>query len=361
VTTSMNYENRLKNIEMKELSQTFQDVISLSRKLEIRYVWVDALCIIQDSEEDWKRQSGNMMLIYELAWLNVSAAGSEIEPRCFLKRNSRLNRRCKLPAAMAPVLALFAGSDSGEDSIYAHLGSQFYGQAVHDGFLSQRGWIVQERILSPRTLYYGQEEVYWECNTTAASESVPWGWDDDDDDDVWALVKIRSKNGPPSALLQHAPESLNQILYLNQTYVYWYWLVETYSTRHLTRPSDKLPAIQGLAQGLYRSFLAGYQRESNAAFLYAYANGLWLSDICNGLQWHVNATADDTHMAMWSESQVPSYSWASCSLPIKFVLFSQAEHTEQKTSARKRLIVKDNHTLPKLFRSARSLQLPSPK
>ena len=183
-TTMENYESRKKAIDMDTLSLTFRDAFEATRKLGVCFLWIDALCIIQDSSEDWDREASNMRSIYEFAWLNLAVAGSETEDgRMFMKRNARLSRPCKLPN-----LLLSDHVSEFEGPIYAYLPSEFYAQTVFNGFLTRRGWILQERILSPRTVYFGQEEVFWECSTTSASESIPWGFETD----TSRLVKFNS-------------------------------------------------------------------------------------------------------------------------------------------------------------------------
>lgn len=90
-----------------------------------------------------------MASIYELAWLNIASAGSEkADGRLFMKRDSRLSRPCRVG-----------------DGVYAYLDSELYAQAVFAGFLNRRGWILKERLLSPRTVYFGREEVFWSAIT----------------------------------------------------------------------------------------------------------------------------------------------------------------------------------------------------
>ncbi|KAF4634813.1 hypothetical protein G7Y89_g3299 [Cudoniella acicularis] len=192
-TTTSNYEARQVELDMNELPATFTDAIQLTRRLGARYLWIDALCIIQDSREDWDIESLNMRLVYETSWLNVSASASETEEaRLFTKRVPRLSRACRLPAIFSEILGDKIGVMD-DDSTYAHLDSSFYGQSIQEGFLSARGWVMQERWMSPRTLFFGKEEIYWECNTHSASETFPWGWEDSKS---WEKLKFGSRDGP---------------------------------------------------------------------------------------------------------------------------------------------------------------------
>jgi hypothetical protein len=150
-TLSNNFDARMKVIRSVDLPQAFQDAIYITRKLGIRYLWIDAICIVQDSAEDWRRQSSSMLSIYELGWLNISLSGSEIAAGCFSKRNARLNRCCRLPSALVPLISLSTTGVKDDTEIYPYAYSSPVSHAmfVQNGFLSRRGWVLQERILSP--------------------------------------------------------------------------------------------------------------------------------------------------------------------------------------------------------------------
>lgn len=75
-TTTSNFTARKQNIAIKELPKTFQDAIEITRGLGVHYLWIDSLCIIQDSEADWERESSKMASIYKNAYLTVAASRS---------------------------------------------------------------------------------------------------------------------------------------------------------------------------------------------------------------------------------------------------------------------------------------------
>lgn len=75
-TTKANIEDHKQNIPWQLLPQTFQDVIDLTRFLNIRYLWIDSLCIIQDDRNDWARESIAMAGIYGNSYLTVSATAA---------------------------------------------------------------------------------------------------------------------------------------------------------------------------------------------------------------------------------------------------------------------------------------------
>ena len=313
-TTFANYESRKQLVDMTTLSLTFQDAFEIVHKLGVQYIWIDALCIIQDSSEDWEREASNMRSIYEFAWLNIAVAGSETEDgRIFMERYPRLSRPCKLPdSLLSGYIAEFDGP------VYAYLSSQCYAKAVFDGFLTRRGWILQERILSPRTVYFGREEIFWECSSITASETIPWGWEDHET----SIVKFNGYDLAlnASGLLENDTSPHQKIKELgwrtpgtfdeSQTnkslsplYRYWYRLVEAYTCKDLTRAADRLPAINGLAQALHKSGIP-YK-----PFSVCYQSGVWLSEPTS-LLWFLDSSPEVDGSV---NTAAPSYSWGSWS------------------------------------------------
>lgn len=74
-------------IEFLRLNRTFQDAVTITRKLKLRYLWIDSLCIIHDSCSDWERESAKMGDIYRNALLTMAAAGAKDGSEgCFIPR-----------------------------------------------------------------------------------------------------------------------------------------------------------------------------------------------------------------------------------------------------------------------------------
>ena len=320
-TTTANYDSRKLDLDMRSLSQTFQDAFEAAHRLGVQYLWIDALCIIQDSSEDWAREASNMRSIYEFSWLNIAVAGSEREDsRIFMERVSRLSRPCKMPdSLLSGHIADFEGP------VYAYLSSQCFARAVFDGFLTRRGWILQERILSPRTVYFGAEEVFWECSSISASETIPWGWEEHDS----PIVKFNAYDlalntsgflETDSSITQNVSGRARKIKgvlgeyrsdeVLSPLYRYWYHLVEAYTQKDLTKTDDRLPAIFGLAQALHKS---GMPYE---IFAECYQNGVWLSEPTS-LLWHLN---DSPKADKVVNTTAPTYSWGGWSNPAVFLV-----------------------------------------
>ncbi|CAH0040728.1 unnamed protein product [Clonostachys rhizophaga] len=157
--TTATYGAMRGGIAESALSKTHQEVISLARTLGIRYVWVDALCIIQGDAEDWERESKTMAQVYGNATLVIIAGRSADSRRGFITNNLASNGRpppCKLPI------------DESE-----HSGSLMIDiPRVSDiGPVSTRGWCFQERLSSRRSVIFGEEQLIFECVTEFALEN----------------------------------------------------------------------------------------------------------------------------------------------------------------------------------------------
>ncbi|KLU87477.1 hypothetical protein MAPG_06477 [Magnaporthiopsis poae ATCC 64411] len=75
-TTISTMRARMEGIAESQLSRTFREAIAATRRLGVRYIWIDSLCIIQDSALDWQVESAKMAAIYGNAWLTLAAVRS---------------------------------------------------------------------------------------------------------------------------------------------------------------------------------------------------------------------------------------------------------------------------------------------
>ncbi|KAK4118141.1 HET-domain-containing protein, partial [Parathielavia appendiculata] len=154
-TTQGNFESFTQQIP-EPLPQTFSDAVAVTRAFGIRYLWIDSLCIIQDSPEDWALHAPLMAKVYGDAWVTISADAAADSFEGFLQhadrgrfRAVRSRRGSAACSELAKLLVTFCRSRN----------------SVPDSRLSTRGWVFQERALAPRTLHFGSAEVGWECRS----------------------------------------------------------------------------------------------------------------------------------------------------------------------------------------------------
>ena len=154
ILTLTNLELLTKDVAWSELPKTAQDAIEICRTLGIEYLWIDSLCIMQRCQTDWDDQSEKMSTIYGQSYLNIAAMDSnDSNGGCF--RSTGSNRR--YPAHIVPGHAALRIQ---QQPHFTHLdfGSNYYTSNSSPPLL-RRGWVFQERLLSPRCVYYGERRT----------------------------------------------------------------------------------------------------------------------------------------------------------------------------------------------------------
>jgi Heterokaryon incompatibility protein (HET) len=261
---------------IEELPQTFRDAITVLRRFSVRYLWIDSLCIVQDSLEDWERESSTMRDIYANSACNISAAASS-EP------SGGLFRKHQMDAIQPGLVIMSIGSI--QKKYYVFDGS-YWDRQISNTVLNQRGWVFQERLLAPRVLHFAGHQIFWECFTDQKCEvfarGIPW------QNSLKSFEAISMQ-----ALGKHGVTS-DTALYL------WIDLVESYTRCALTKNDDKLPALSGLAH-LFHDATGD-----------DYLSGLWRSRLVDLLYW----TAERPMRKTPGIYVAPSWSWACGTGPI---------------------------------------------
>lgn len=154
----------MKEISFKVLPKTFQDAITLSRNLGIKFLWIDSLCIIQDSIQDWEQESALMEEIYKNSVCNIAATAAQNgETGCFLKRNPSLVKPCRVQIEDSRLWSSSSTHSQSFDFVIA--GTLAGHDPVVDAPLNKRAWVTQETILSSRIIHCTRSELFWECQT----------------------------------------------------------------------------------------------------------------------------------------------------------------------------------------------------
>ncbi|KAI1383430.1 heterokaryon incompatibility protein-domain-containing protein [Hypoxylon trugodes] len=290
-TTKETYSQFTKEIHISCLNKTFQDAIMVTRNLDIRYIWIDSLCIIQDDLSDWEREAASMAQVYSQAYLTIAASAASDGTQGLMRQKPK-EAYFELPydpqenpfnqgVSIAPYLLRF--------------------RRLIAAPLNTRAWTLQERVLSARTLHYARDQVHWECREAIASEAggPPFGelLDSSGDESFHSgwLGRISE-----DLLSKSDTENLELAVQQRESgrsgFETWYGLIQTYTQRNLTNITDKLPALSGIA----RAYAQHHDSD--------YMAGLWLRDIGTGLLWYRRTSEPlqrpTTYIA-------PSWSWAS--------------------------------------------------
>ena len=285
-----------KAIPLASLPQNFRDAILITRVLGIHFLWIDSLCIIQDSTEDWREESAKMADIYKNSTITIAATNAERSTDGFL-RDRQPEARCLLKI-----------EEEEEVSVILRPRIEWYSSPEIVGPLTQRAWVLQERLLPASILHVGGQQMMWQCRTKVLAEAYCDGDDvpqDQKPGEVESLIRAQihdgsgltpaSNEGSPSSKVDLSPESQ---LYPLQGNIYnqWYRVVGMYAQLKLTKHTDRLPALAGVAQ----------QVQSRTGD--TYLSGIWKSELIRGLHWWFHPPGTMTRSVT---SRAPSWSWAA--------------------------------------------------
>ncbi|KAF2806681.1 HET-domain-containing protein [Mytilinidion resinicola] len=331
-TTSCNIKRHRHGISWTELPKSFKDAIRIARSLSLRYLWIDSLCIVQDSIDDWLHEADIMSKVYRYGFINIAATGAvQSSEGCFWKRDPRVVQPTEFSIQWNNCEKL--------ESRRYHVvpDPHLWARKLVDEPLNQRGWVLQERILSRRVLHFGHEQLFWECREFVACETYHRGLPfslrgntlidiktldlgDEPQDDRWPAKYVSKSVNARGTLLGHVwstvtelfrPITLQEVT-LNSTmksasvYRDWDAVVELYSLGALSFPHDKLVALSGIASAMSMV-------EKNAPGD-GYLAGLWQSSLPSHLLWTTEKTEKRRQTLIPSRYEqyiAPSWSWAS--------------------------------------------------
>ncbi|KAK4246548.1 heterokaryon incompatibility protein-domain-containing protein [Corynascus novoguineensis] len=260
-TTTQNLAQMLDGFDVTTIPATYADAITMTKRLGIRFLWIDSFCIIQNDHDDWLAESQKMGEIYENAYLNIAATGANGGMSGFLKTRKEDPVYVRVPSAAGQ--RKYDWSSTGVGQFYfTNQADSDFDTFVTRAKLNTRGWVLQERILSRRSVHFAADMWYWECGRHIISED---GWQHE--------VKHTGKPPPYSTTSRRQALDANVTAIgkffqyddheygtdddydagtdissqpVVETEVSWAQILRAYSRCDLTFSSDKLPALQGL-------------------------------------------------------------------------------------------------------------------
>lgn len=344
VTTLSNVADLKLGLADSDLPKTFRDAIMVTRRLGQRFLWIDSLCIIQDSQEDWEIESGRMGSIYEQAYLTIAATHSPdgnggcfnavhkapyVWPQQHVNDESRPSERRGVVLVMHEHLWKSARFTSRRLNRWMNLRPSYnvrqlssnaaLTETIEGAFpLLKRAWFLQERLLSSRVLHFGPVELFWECRCAFwdecfGSEPQPPIKRQPFVDIFGRRIEGVSIQKEEIELLTPKPRELFNAL-MNSSKAQrspdagsvavnpWYELIEEYSKMDLTKEMDRLPALSGIA-----SFCGGE----------GYLAGIWANQLPESLLW-ATIPSDISIVRRPHDYRAPSFSWVSVEGPVKY-------------------------------------------
>ncbi|KIW02620.1 uncharacterized protein PV09_06065 [Verruconis gallopava] len=308
VTTTLDNVSSFKSaIVFSNLPRTFQEAVIFTRKMGVRYLWIDSLCIIQDSEEDWQAQSALMSSIYANSCLTLAATGSSSDdgglffrhPKATFHGISKVGSEYKVHAR--PVI------DHMDDAQFP---------------LFKRAWVFQERLLAPRVLHFGRQEMWWECMETVDCEC---GGIVSNERYGSGQEKFFSKITHQEAFLREGDVHLRRR---------WHAIIEEYTQLSLTKMRDRLPALSGIAEQMANP-PNGPKRDAR------YIAGLWNDTLLQDLLWYRLDALCSAPTPKW---RAPSWSWAGQEGSVRYF---DAPHIQESTDSGTRI---DHENVPFLHK-----------
>jgi len=165
------FKTRFEWFSIDELPTTVNDAIKVTRELGFQYVWIDSICIIQDSPKDWATEASKMADVYANAYMTLFADCGKDDNAGFLFPRMNTLPSMSLPIQTAdPNKSLMIHIRQTARNSYGFVQKSLFEANVESAYLSDRAWIFQERILSKRLLHFGRDQIFWECNAATIAE-----------------------------------------------------------------------------------------------------------------------------------------------------------------------------------------------
>ncbi|KXH50461.1 heterokaryon incompatibility protein [Colletotrichum nymphaeae SA-01] len=291
VTTKVTIDDHKKALNVDDFPQTVRDAVEITRGLGLKYLWVDAICIIQDSAEDWEKEASKMASVYSDAYFTISAATAHTSTEGFISQKHEV-------ALQQQPFRMNWRTDRGKRSILAarvipeaddHV-KTITGDRKPKLPLMTRGWTLQEELLSRRTVTYTEHELWWTCQTERDCECHTFN--EVSTNTQTTLFSPKDMTSPQVAFGQ------------------WRDLVSEFFQRQLTFGSDRLPALSGLA--------TVFQHKTGSPYI----AGLWKDNLINDLLWYTPKRRieelDDANTQDRVNCHIPTFSWASAGGQVDF-------------------------------------------
>ncbi|KAK3901277.1 HET-domain-containing protein [Staphylotrichum tortipilum] len=294
-TTRGNLGDRRRGIELVGLPTTFREAVVVCCEVGVRYLWIDALCIVQDDSGDWDREAARMADVYSNSVFTISALDSDGSQGGLFRDRTPTDAESVTFPSPAP--------DHAGMMIGVRVAAPMFHKEMDASPLTPRGWVFQERVLSTATLHYGAKQMTWECRSMVATE----------------------RSGRVHDFMEALTYEFGRTLWVARkdgwkTMAQWYDMLGYFTRKRFTVPTDRLPAAMGVAKMLEP--LVWGQREN------VFIAGLWSGALAKQLIWRYDSA--DAHRVLgpptldliwvppgWRPRQ-PSWSWISVDYPVSF-------------------------------------------
>lgn len=301
-TTQTNLEIYQDGIEISTLPQTIKDAIHVTYSLGCRFLWIDSLCILQDSDEDKRQEIANMRRIYSDAYLVVIAANAKKVSDGFLQARaptpSQKNDTQLAFQLTGRQIGLFNfsliwkdNSENGEDG-------EVYDPNVEP--VNMRGWCFQEYMLAPRALVFTSHTLQYHCRTNIVNVGNSY------DNSALEINRIPASIFSFASISRHSSSTLPLVRTPLSTEEWevtrqaWFDAFINYTRRSISSPADKLVAFAAIAETFHKVWPQT-----------RYVAGLWEDTLFEDLFWNKPPGIVGAPLPRPAPYRAPSWSWAS--------------------------------------------------
>jgi hypothetical protein len=332
-TTTTTIDQHKAGIPLANLPATFRDACTIARRLGIRYLWIDSLCIIQDSAADWELEASRMASVYRNSWLTVYATASSSPSSGIFRTKQAVWISADDPPDAETIDTLFPEAAALRQNLRLSLRSAI----VHPDFthyadptkqqtsfpLLARAWGYQERLLARRVLHFGPHEVFWECMQTLACDcggvreasARPEHMGAYASRDTTGMLPPKVSHyaalhvgaaGAVAAASARGRSKTGEAKRRKKLLARWQEMVEEYTSRALTFSGDRLPAFSGVAAEMVDVLGMRYRA------------GQWEEVLPEALLYERTRVNAVPRLGIEDVRPAPSWSWASVDEPVSF-------------------------------------------
>ncbi|KAF2130073.1 HET-domain-containing protein [Dothidotthia symphoricarpi CBS 119687] len=268
-----------------KLPVNFQQAIEVAWLLDVDYIWIDSLCIMQGDRDDWKREGSRMEQVYRNSYCNIAAADAVNSAGGLFRERE--------PHKVTPAhFEISGGSPMFGTQKWRVVRADLWENGLLRKPLYTRGWVYQERMLAPRIVHFSKHQIFWDCTKMSACEGIPTGL-------PLPLEQKSAADRHWRGRLQETTRGTMPLSGVNDESLedFWRTAVEYYTRLDLTKQSDKRMAIWGVAKRVRDTLDEEY------------VAGMWQYAMEEQLAWRVA----DCETAERPKQLVdfPSWSWTS--------------------------------------------------
>jgi hypothetical protein len=297
-------DQRLEGFELDDLAQTHRDAVAICRRLVVRFLWIDACCIIQGDHDDWVNEVPRMGTIYGNVYLVIADTLASNPSKGIFSPSlpsytfnfTLAGKQYRMCIKEQTEHDFWINRHSTFDCFWGRIGGM---KADASMPLLGRGWTFQERLLAKRVLHYTPRELIWECRTRSDCECAGMHWQERHPVEF-------DRTAPP--IKMPTLETLRSMDVRDQD-LEWRRLIMEYSQRESTHRTDRLPALSSLTQ----------QFQTSAPGLGTHLAGMWSETLSDSLMWRPRSLYRRWSCSAHTDLQTaPSWSWASCEGGVPF-------------------------------------------